>query len=145
MIKANELRVGNWLFGMFNTNDGFVMQPLEISPDVISEIYEGVSDYDPIPITEEWLLRFGFEKKIQWWRVKNDGKFDVIENQGFELNKCIKNDDGRYHDVYFSYDSVSKKLNCYSSDGGDDTTVFADIKYVHQLQNLYFAITEKEI
>lgn len=132
MIKANELRIGNWLFGMFNTNDGFIMQPLEISPDVISEIYEGVSDYQPIPITEEWLLRFGFEKKKLYPHIPT--------NDDYELTKWANQ-----RDICFLYLSKFKTLSCLANDVGESSTVRFDIKYVHQLQNLYFAITGEEL
>jgi hypothetical protein len=54
--------------------------------------------------------------------------------------------------------SWSNKFNCYMKDTPDDTPFFLDknfvvldidltieIKYVHQLQNLYFAITGEEL
>ena len=139
MIKANELRIGNWV-----SKQG---EDYQCDAATILMLERNESEIDSISITEEWLLRFGFEKKMLYRHVVNwdNGKVEHIQNGDFELNKWIQNDDGRYHDVYFSYDSVTKKLNCYSSDGCEETTVFADIKYIHQLQNLYIAITEKEI
>jgi hypothetical protein len=71
----------------------------------------------PIPLTEEWLLKFGFEKShLNYW---------IIANKGF-------------------FFGVSLKMGVmYLFDEGMITP--CNIKHVHQLQNLYFALTNKEL
>jgi hypothetical protein len=66
--------------------------------------------YEPIPLTEDWLLKFGFE---------TNGKKMKIE-----LELELEGD---------------KKLFFVHSRGE------IHIQYVHQLQNLYFALTGKEL
>ena len=53
-MKANELRIENYIL-----NDGVVVQA---DGRTIFDIWSGTSkNYQPIPITEEWLIKFGFE------------------------------------------------------------------------------------
>lgn len=72
----------------------------------------------PIPITEEWLIRGGFEKSVfeksvkSWTILKKDEWFTIYDDLNFG-NQCIY---GR--------------------------TI---VKYVHQLQNLYYALTNQEL
>lgn len=129
MIKANELRVGNLLFET-GIIDGYENLPdsekLTVIVAVINDIDQVVRDlqdnmhaYDslyPIPLTEEWLLKFGFEKDWTGYALedKNSLSFSVTKN-------------GAY-------------LACWL-----DRSLGITIKYVHQLQNLYFALTGEEL
>lgn len=122
-MKAKELRIGNWVNGMFNTNDGLIEKPFQISHIVISEIAEGVSDYTPIPLTEEWLVKFGFVKDHSY----DDVYFDINV-----VNRWLTINDNQFH---ISDDRLSVV----------DDEYWTDIYYVHQLQNLYFALTNKEL
>jgi len=73
------------------------------------------ADLSPIPLTEELLLKFGFVFG------NNHGFYVLLED----------NSKGDYN-----YDNVLFVLQYY----GDDTC-----KYVHQLQNIYFALTGEEL
>lgn len=126
-MKANELRIGNWLSGMFNTNDGFLQQPLEISPDVIYEIYDGVGDYNPIPLTEEWLLRFGFLKADEWHFWIN------LQTHYFEL---------MYSNLHW-YPIIAQLPEMSIEE--EQRVGLNAIYHVHQLQNLYFGLTGQEL
>jgi hypothetical protein len=67
---------------------------------------------NPIPITEEWLVRFGFEHE--------ETEYSNFQNKdGVRLF---------FHNGVWNYSSLN--------------TV---IKSVHQLQNLYFALTGEEL
>jgi len=63
-MKASDLRIGNLVY--FETDRGKILLPVEtIRKDKISSGFE-VSYYDDektsyIPLTEEWLLKFGFK------------------------------------------------------------------------------------
>lgn len=73
----------------------------------------------PIPLTEEWLLKFGFEKDEEcksWSILTSLEKFDYL----FEIE--------------------NKYQECFQPD-----FIKIDIKYVHQLQNLYFALTGNKL
>lgn len=54
MIAANELRIGNW------ANNGF--KDYQVSGATIWQLGLEYATALPIPLTEEWLLRFGFKK-----------------------------------------------------------------------------------
>jgi hypothetical protein len=71
---------------------------------------------DPIKLTEEWLLKLGF---------KYNDNIGLYQNGGFDVD--IEDD------VYCHF---------YMNDYGD---WYKYIEYVHQLQNLYFALTGEEL
>ena len=86
---------------------------IEQSKFVILDHYPG-KWFEPIPLTEEWLLTLGF--------VKNK------ERGYFGLDRLI---------VAF-HDGVDQFYLC-------DIDIFVKIETVHHLQNLYFAIRNKEL
>ena len=112
-MKANELRIGNWYY----TNNG---KPDQIDGHGISqfqdgEVFDEVNDFiKPIPLTEEWLFKFGF--------VVTDGLF------GNKYRKSIDFYTMKDKSIGFVFDDY-----CIT------------IKYLHQLQNLYFALTGQEL
>jgi hypothetical protein len=114
MIKANELRIGNYYdqFGNIHQVNGHTISELEKAPE--SQLW-----CKPIPLTEEWLLKFGFIKTSEY-------EFYFWQNSIWKL-KEYKNK--RYYELYHYSDEV-------------DCTM---IKYVNQLQNLYFALTGEEL
>ena len=120
MIEAKELMLGS----LVKTNyDARIYKVWEIRRSGL-ELDSKIEDchihsisFDsclPIPITEEWLLKFGFEKQT-----------DVC---GFKWHK------GNFYILQVGKNS----FYC------DYSLVFA-IDYIHQLQNLYFALTQKEL
>ncbi len=101
-MKENELRVGNFV----NPSS-----PIKINYHDIE-----ISDVlNPIQLTEEWVLKFGFEL------YGESGNDKYFTKNGFNIAIL----DEQY---YFTGVIDGKKIN-----------------YVHQLQNLYFALTEEEI
>lgn len=70
---------------------------------------------EPIPLTEEWLLKFGFKiRDGEWW----------IDNEIFGV----------------TFDENHEPLHIW-----DGSFTDSPCKYVHQLQNLYFALTGTEL
>jgi hypothetical protein len=115
MSLANELRIGNWveILGDSNRLDFFTtIQPSSFSVNIDKTC-------GPIPLDEDWLLKFGFKK---------DNEFYYI------LDYCIE----QY------LDTKVWKFSVYTY---EDTWHFINtgIQYVHQLQNLYFALTGTEL
>ena len=109
-MEENELRIGNWVEIIQPNKEVYTT----IQPSCFS--VEIKKFYKPIPLTEEWLLKFGL--------YKLDGCFSLQTKRG---NLIIEEDlceiTGNYNDIGFN----------------------APCKYVHQLQNLYFALTGKEL
>jgi len=72
-MKANELRIGNWV----ETNEGYKRVAeldkygisYHITPDAVK--LELCKYIKPIPLTEEWLLKCGFRKLDKYTFVKN--------------------------------------------------------------------------
>ena len=115
-MKLTELRIGN----IVNKYE----EPHEISVWDFDNISTGITIVDPIPLTEQWLKDFGFEKNTHsGWGGKADYIIDDFWTILFFGEK-----------IRFGYDEI---------DEGHIT--LCDIKYVHQLQNLYFALTGKEL
>ena len=107
-IKANELRIGNFIQN--NKGSNFFVNPNHL----IVMMMDVNHNYNPIPLTEQWLLKFGFEVY----------EFDNGQpNQYRLLDRILVIRDNKIVD--------------YGS------SVVLD--YVHQLQNLYFALTGKEL
>lgn len=122
MIKASELRIGN----LFTDKLRRIHSVKGIHEDcIVIEYLRGVTDADngwptksisfedaqAIPLTIEWLRKFGFEGPI------------ILRKKYIELE----------------YGNFSK---CWQYRNGE---VLYDILHVHQLQNLYFAMTGEEL
>lgn len=113
-MKAKELRIGS----LINYN-GIICKVEAITNEYVSISGYEENRFTPIkiedikdePITEEWLLDFGFEKR------KVD--FPSFQLNGIQIN-CIN---GKWQD--------------YASQRG--------LPHIHQLQNLYFALTGEEL
>jgi hypothetical protein len=119
-MKSSDLRIdnlvdlGNRIAKVTEINHlACVVVDLEETQDTIED-YERVKG---IILTEEWLLKFGFELDIEDDGYSK-GKYKVsVSDEG-----CI----------FFIYDSYYPIEIC-------------KFKYIHQLQNLYFALTEEEL
>jgi len=143
MIRATELRIGN-IVGMNLSkypNNWFVI--LEVADSNIkttddwwtpfkrgreTSFYQP-EDMEGIPITEEWLLKLGFKK----WDSGDNCYIKKYHAQGelivFNwLTLAAQASDVKEGEYYFMFHNL-----------------IHIIKYVHQLQNLYFALTGNEL
>ena len=114
-MKANELRIGNY-YNQF----GNIYQ---VNGHIISELEKAPQSQlwcKPIPLKEEWLIKLGFEKSKVSSHFYKEKLTIQIANE-LEYHKK-----GR---VYFNSWAILEEC----------------IKYVHELQNLYFAITNEEL
>lgn len=143
MIKANELRIGNWLQNslQFQVN----------APDIL-EIDVGDMLADPIPITKEWLVRFGFEA------IEIDDTIDYVKPLPKEYTEAsfaisatllqvrlpqkIKDETGSVVNEYDTYYTGLLWIDEHAPYYCVDLFI---TQYVHQLQNLYFALTGEEL
>ena len=140
MIDPKELRIFNWIEYEGKPNkvlaihspaphknpalDGKCM--IEINPP--DSFFVPVDDISPIPLTEEWLTRFGFEKATDaiggYWSPSFDTNTVGLR---WEFGEHIDT----FRDIYWSY--------CVSG------TYNVKAKYVHQLQNAIFVLLGKEL
>jgi hypothetical protein len=106
-MKANELRIGNYIL---NENGNVVL----LCKSRFRVMIKGNINYQPIPLTEEWLLRFWFERSGLYFVKSQVYIYDEygLTDTGFEYR--------------FNYTQIK-------------------LMYVHELQNLYFALTGEEL
>lgn len=104
-MNASELRIGNHIL-----KNGVQS---ELTVELFLEYLRYTTPFDPIQLTEEWLVKFGFD---------ND---QVLLVRGLIMKYS------------FTYQII--ELIRY------ETLVDFEIEYVHQLQNLYFALTGEEL
>jgi hypothetical protein len=133
-MKVQELRIGN-LVEFDGVNYKVESIHLEGCVGLNDIMYEEVNidDLKPINLTEEWLIRFGFkigniDKLRDKHYVIRSGPMDIIiSGVGF----------WDVYTIYNPFNEKNKNLNIITNNIGLD--------YIHQLQNLYFALTGKEI
>ena len=126
MIAANELRIGNWV--MYD-NRLFQIEAISRSLPCLNtdEFGIGVVDWNninPIPLTPEILEKCGFVKPS-----KNDNHGGLLVSIGNDVSIRLKpliSGEGYYWD---NFNGAYKVI----------------INHLHQLQNLYFALTNSEL
>jgi hypothetical protein len=128
--KASELRIGNLVEYPNWNNDGskayFKIRDIYFDDGRIGLTNGSIiipatklAYLKPIPLTEEWLLKFGFSRE------------EKIGGDGIEFRV--------YHFDVLTFNT--NHLWWYKCQPMNDTP----LEYVHQLQNFYFALTGKEL
>lgn len=117
-MKATELRIGNWVQIAENILDdqkpGHEFQWQLMNFYSLEKGYCNEDCFEPIPLTEEWLLKFGIQK-------------DYTNKMWLDLEI----EAGKYCFGYCNYQEEFMRI--------------CKCEYVHQLQNLYFALTGEEL
>jgi hypothetical protein len=130
-MVATELRIGNYY-----DSYGEIKQ---VTPNVIEEVFTSQRSWcKPIPLTEEWLLKFGFNKENTTMSSHHGPFFS------------ISIDDYKY---CFAYAEFRKDWGFYQEYTDSPFGTDNDKKYfvshgiinVHQIQNLWLALTGEEL
>jgi hypothetical protein len=134
-MRAEELRIGNWVeyFGKIRKIDGIKAMSIGgYAVEIIETDIHGrsISEYSPleslnlkpIPLTEECLVRFGFEY-IDYYN-----NYRIIAGDYYN---SVQLRDGEW-----LYNGDISDAECYG---------IREIKYVHTLQNLYHALNDEEL
>ena len=117
-MKSSELRIGNWVYKEVGIT---ALEPIKL--DLLDIIKHSYTDcFQPIPLTKEWLVKFGFDEVDDYW-----------DNGNLKIYSDWTNDKGVY--FYMDYNRLPTMTSRAS----------IDICYIHQLQNLYFALTGEEL
>lgn len=134
-MKASELRIGNWVQG--SNDPDVVVSSIEVDGSIQTRFYGADEDYGDwyyqegefksIPLTKEWLIKFGFEN-VQKVVPDLDEFIDGLWNNDVVIRQNPGNG------LFYSTSEIVK-----------DYTVGLPIYNVHQLQNLYFALTNEEL
>lgn len=131
-MKANELRISNLIEYFMEDNhderkawwETYVVDAQTI---LQLQTFPEDKDYRAIKITVEWLIKLGFIKHPdrKYYVFKND-----INSEFAHLRIC---------------DVFGKKEFNVSIGDDDNGIVFCTLKYIHQLQNLFFAVYGEEL
>lgn len=122
-ILINELKVGN-LFRFISTDSIERVADIRtagIKTPTINNVL--ITDIEPIQLNEDWLVRFGFENVD-----------DEIDYSEFVLNYVTIEGNGsdKQEPFHFVRDVDYRERK-------------TEIKYVHQLQNLYWCLCGEEL
>ena len=131
-ITTSDLRLGNWLY--YTKETMFPMQVYALGNDWVqldfegneSDVFENTDkEIYPIPITKELIVK--------------------------SLNSEILGDDysvklGDYRYIYFRINNDGYiSIDFFNYDDNSENEICDGIRYVHELQNLYHALTGKEL
>ena len=133
-MKANELRIGNYVNVPRADQSPFRIDAFEylsekfikvamIHPEHGEDFHPLTwygNDLTPIQITEELLLKCGFDKDFEYFEFLKDNEF------------------------FISYNIFKKQMGIYIN-GTRGGRYWIDCLYLHQLQNLFFALTNQEL
>lgn len=112
-MNSKELRIGNLVNRLGEPHFITAIFPDgNIGIDTRKHVF--IYEVEPIPLTEEWLLKLGFRDHI-------------ININDLEFSLLIKN----------------KLLVIIHND--EPKGLYIDIEFVHELQNIVFALTKKEL
>ena len=124
-MEAREIRIGNYVYvdwvdsgRKLEINHGVHYGTETMVMNVTPTGYGiALSFVAPIPLTEDWLIKFGFEKSKHWYTI---GGIAIST----DMNRLTQKVDGMYVEIY-------NQFKCP--------------KYVHKLQNLYYELTGEEL
>jgi hypothetical protein len=117
-MKASELRIGNIV--RYGANNRV------LDAELFLQLLKYTTPFDPIPLTEEWLLKLGFKQcgyEMLSWKHET-----LLPSFNLDGINWADFDEPDYQ--FLNYKVADEILR---------------IDYVHQLQNLYFALTSEEL
>lgn len=146
MINARELRIGN-LVTVENDYENIQGVQTRIAKCCLLGVNKGVwqeyKDIKPIPLTEEWLIKFGFDcfdgGIITSYSIDVTG---ITMAKSEVISLTPNNDRNGYWYVYFRQGDTKERELFHTH---DLVLLQRKLEYVHQLQNLFFALTGKEL
>lgn len=123
-LQSKDFRTGNYVIttvgnGLY-TVDPFIIKCLYYDGNNQNSHQFNEKLIEAIPLTEEWLINFGFKQVVLKTR-------NYWTNKVIEIRKGNKRDGYAFYLCHYHYMSLKK------------------IDFVHELQNLYFALTGEEL
>jgi hypothetical protein len=116
MIKYEELKLNNSVIS--KKHKGLITEIRDLHPDSLGlwanplAIYK-YKDIDPIPLTDDWLLRFGFVQNPDWTiRWGDHSRFTLDDEFRFHVDR-----------------------------GAGAVRIAWNVEHVHTLQNLFYSLT----
>jgi len=116
-MDAKELRLGNLIYNHNEIDTILIISEtsIEFGKTLMNNSPKNIK---PIPLTDEWLLKFGFEKS------------DVVYKKG-------------WFELWYSSYAGCFRLRIIKI--GNDIEKVINIYHVHKLQNIYFLFMEEEL
>jgi hypothetical protein len=135
-MKANELRLGNWISNP--------IQDINLLVDIttLSKIFYDDNNkninpkdkFQPIPLTEEWLVKFGFiEAK------RHVHYFEEV----FYSKSIIKDSPNHYEQLVISLPLGHIEVGEFNIE--QSYLMNIEMNHVHQLQNLFYCLCGEEL
>lgn len=120
VLKASDLRIGNLVYSKETNQPQKITGLTDENPfiDAITFDYTNYDEIEAIPLTEEILFDFGYGKKHDIY-YKNNSLLRFVGNE-----------------VFYSRGEI---------DDAEFQEYIASVKYAHELQNLHFALTGREL
>lgn len=146
MINGNDLRVGNIFNRELKTSRGmeydheFVLTEEWMGKLFSADLSIALDDLFPIKLTSEWLEKMGFKESIY-----TDGK------QYMQLDETNYNRGPYDHNIYnwrcfrFRQFEGNWYFELHKENIGHSPSIQIICNHVHQLQNLYKELTQKEL
>lgn len=135
MIQSNELRIGNLLQDKISKN---FLKVVELNEkDVITYVIDRSKfplspgwSLEPIPLTEDILLMCGFKEEKSYNLIKRYSRFE----------------DEYVSFICAEYNEFMKRwIICAGNDNTIHVVALNSFEYLHQLQNLFYSLTEEEL
>jgi hypothetical protein len=133
-MEAKELRIGNYVNWIIPFSNDY--SPQKVTLQILNIINNDADICKPIPITEEILLKCGF-KKNNIARINSIFNIDLGRNRILTVSD-IGTPSGFIYISSIDVDIITDAVIIYNWD-------YDKTYYLHQLQNLYFALTNEEL
>lgn len=146
MIKPSELRCGNYVHPAFYSNglkipqltvakiitiDAFHVTwlPHDLNPAQVDKWNESkYFEIEPIPLTSDWLLKFGFKP---------------IGTDDFHMEGCLF-DRGSEFMLFLRNDGLAC-FTKYFCEGYSNPSDIGDFQSIHEMQNVFYFIEGEEL
>lgn len=130
-MKAEELRIGNWVYNSTTRNN------MQVYPMMIPQLYNIEKEYGslkdsnikPISLSEEILVKCGFTKVTLDSNNPEEGHYyslRLLDDKYCDISLVGGDKNGIFEVYLFPYENIR-------------------FQYLHQLQNLFHALTGKEL
>lgn len=121
-MRPKDIRLGNYIQWDDDSKEIIQVESIERGEEETKNMYfvngGWIEDFLPVPISEDWLIKFGFTK-------------DKTDNYFYG------------HPTYKTFYPIYKRGESFGFNGLGLSV--KEFKYIHQLQNLYYSLTSEEL
>ena len=146
MVEPNQVRIGNYL--LFKAKPCIVtaIGKNSLQVEALSKggpLDSALLELSYLPLTEEWMRKFSGDESGYLTVSELERTTDSSDMVILSTIECYLHEDGFLRVCAYEYD----KQPDGTMDTSDDviTLGYKHIRYVHQLQNFYFALSGEEL